>query len=62
MTSDDIIRLLKKSGPENETPEDFKDRALATLNDGESLTALELQNVDEALISETVRRIEDNES
>lgn len=61
MTTDDIIRMLKKSGSENETPEEFKDRARATLNDGESLTALELQDVEQELIEETLKRIENNE-
>lgn len=60
MTTDDIIRLLKKSGPENETPEEFKDRARATLNDREALTALELQDVEQELIEETLKRIENN--
>lgn len=56
-TSDDIINMLKETAPENESREDFQRRAQATLQDGEALTAMELQNDSQTIIDEALEKI-----
>lgn len=56
-TSDDIINMLKETAPENESREDFQRRAQATLQDGEALTAMELQDDSQTIIDETLEKI-----
>lgn len=57
MTSDDIINMLKETAPENESREDFQRRAQATLQDGEALTAIELQDDSQTIIDEALEKI-----
>ena len=56
-TSDDIINMLKETAPENESREDFQRRAQATLQDGEALTAMELQDDSQTIIDEALEKI-----
>ncbi len=56
-TSDDIINMLKETAPENESREDFQRRAQATLQDGEALTAIELQDDSQTIIDEALEKI-----
>lgn len=56
-TSDDIINMLKETAPENESREDFQRRAQATLQDGEALTAMELQDDSQGIIDEALSKI-----
>lgn len=56
-TSDDIINMLKETAPENESREDFQRRAQATLQDGEALTAMELQDDSQTIIDEAFEKI-----
>lgn len=56
-TSDDIINMLKETAPENESREDFQRRAQATLQDGEALTAMELQDDSQTIIDEALKKI-----
>ena len=57
MTSDELIKQLKESGPENESREDFQKRVEATLQDGEALTSLGIQDDSNGVIEETLSRI-----
>ena len=43
--------------PENESREDFQRRAQATLQDGEALTAMELQDDIQTIIDEALEKI-----
>jgi hypothetical protein len=56
-TSDDIINMLKETAPENKSREDFQRRAQATLQDGEALTAIELQDDSQTIIDEALEKI-----
>lgn len=56
-TSDDIINMLKETAPENESREDFQRRAQATLQNGEALTAMELQDDSQTIIDEALEKI-----
>ncbi len=56
-TSDDIINMLKETAAENESREDFQRRAQATLQDGEALTAMELQDDSQTIIDEALEKI-----
>ena len=56
-TSDDIINMLKETAPENESREDFQRRAQATLQDGEALTAIELQDDSHTIMDEALEKI-----
>lgn len=56
-TSDDIINMLKETAPENESREDFQRRAQTTLQDGEALTAMELQDDSQTIIDEALEKI-----
>ena len=56
-TSYDIINMLKETAPENESREDFQRRAQATLQDGEALTAMELQDDSQGIIDEALSKI-----
>ena len=57
VTSDELIKQLKESGPENESREDFQKRVAATLQDGEALTSLGIQDDSNGVIEETLSRI-----
>ena len=56
-TSDVTINMPKEPAPENKGRKVFRRRAQATLQDGEALTAMELQDDSQTIIDEALEKI-----